>query len=109
MALRELLASPRALLFKGILPAAGGLALLAAFVLSITSYWPASSSYSSFAGIGGIFLIGAGSLLAGATLMLVARWRQPAFFAGGTLPPLSPVASSPSPLMVGAEDRTTRR
>jgi amino acid transporter len=109
---RELLASPRALLFKGILPAAGGVALLAAFVLSITSYWPASSSYSSFAGIGGIFLIGAGSLLAGAALMLVARWRLPAFFAGGTLPPLSPlspVASSPAPVMAGAGDRTTRR
>ena len=59
---RELLASPRALLFKGILPALGGLALLAAFAASIKSYWPATSSYSSFAGIGGIFLIGAGSL-----------------------------------------------
>ena len=83
---RELLASARSLVFKGILPAAGGLALLAAFVLSIKSYWPAASSYSSFAGIGGIFLIGAGSLLTGVVLMLVARWRLPAFFAGGTLP-----------------------
>jgi amino acid transporter len=83
---RELLASTRSLVFKGILPAAGGLALLAAFVLSIKSYWPAASSYSSFAGIGGIFLIGAGSLLTGVVLMLVARWRLPAFFAGGTLP-----------------------
>src|ERR1700728_3461426 len=81
---RELLSSPRALIFKGILPAAGGLALLAAFVLSIKSYWPAASSYSSFAGIGGIFLIGAGSLLTGVVLTLVARWRLPAFFAGGT-------------------------
>jgi amino acid transporter len=85
---RELLASPRALLFKGILPAIGGLALLAAFALSIKSYWPAASSYSSFAGIGGIFLIGAGSLLVGVVLMLITRWRLPAFFAGGTLPPV---------------------
>ncbi len=83
---RELLSSTRSLVFKGILPAAGGLALLAAFVLSIKSYWPAASSYSSFAGIGGIFLIGAGSLLTGVVLMLVTRWRRPAFFAGGTLP-----------------------
>jgi amino acid transporter len=86
---RELLASPRDLLFKGILPIAGGLALLAAFVLSIKSYWPASSSTSSFAGIGGIFLIGAGSLLIGVILMLAARWRLPAFFTTGTLPPLT--------------------
>jgi amino acid transporter len=85
---RELLKSPRDLLLKGILPTLGGLALLAAFVLSIKSYWPASGSYSSFAGVGGVFLIGAGSLLVGVALMLVARWRLPAFFAGGTLPPV---------------------
>ena len=58
---------------KAYCPRFGGLALLAAFVLSIVSYWPAASSYSSFAGVGGIFLIGAGSLLAGVVLMLVAR------------------------------------
>ncbi|HEY1920237.1 MAG TPA: APC family permease [Streptosporangiaceae bacterium] len=89
---RELLSSPRNLVFKGILPAVGGLALLAAFVLSIKSYWPASSSYSSFAGIGGIFLIGAGSLLVGVVLMLLARWRLPAFF----LSPLPPPAAQPA-------------
>jgi amino acid transporter len=90
---RELLASPRELLFKGILPIAGGLALLAAFVLSIKSYWPASSSTSSVAGVGGIFLIGAGSLLVGVALMLAARWRLPAFFTSGTLPPVRPQAA----------------
>ncbi len=86
----ELLASPRALLVKGILPALGGLALLAAFAGSIKSYWPAASSSSSFAGIGGIFLIGAGSLLTGVVLMLMARRWLPAFFTGSTLPPLGP-------------------
>jgi amino acid transporter len=90
---RELLSSMHGLLFKGILPTLGGLALLAAFVLSIKSYWPASSSTSSFAGVGGIFLIGAGSLLVGVVLMLVARWRLPAFFAGQTLPPLRVAAA----------------
>ena len=83
---RELLASPRDLLFKGVLPVLGGLALLGAFVLSIKSYSPAASSSTSFAGIGGIFLIGAGSLLVGVLLMLLARWRLPAFFTGRTLP-----------------------
>ncbi len=91
---RELLTSRRALLLKGILPAIGGMTLLAAFVLSIKSYLPAASSYSSFAGVGGIFLIGAGSLLAGVVLMLVARWKLPAFFAGGTLPPLRQQAAA---------------
>jgi amino acid transporter len=86
---RDLLGSVRALVFKGILPGFGGLALLAAFVLSIVSYWPAASSYSSFDGIGGVFLIGAGSLLVGVALMLAARRWLPAFFTTGTLPPLS--------------------
>ncbi len=86
---RDLLGSVRALVFKGILPGFGGLALLAAFVLSIVSYWPAASSYSSFDGIGGVFLIGAGSLLVGVALMLAARRWLPAFFTTGTLPPLA--------------------
>jgi amino acid transporter len=94
---RDLLRSPRELLVKGILPTLGGLALLGAFVLSIKSYLPATSSASSFAGIGGIFLIGAGSLLLGVVLMLVARRRLPAFFAGGTLPPIRR-ATLPLPL-----------
>ena len=90
---RDLLSSVRSLVLKGVLPGFGGLALLAAFVLSIVSYWPAASSYSSFAGIGGIFLIGAGSLLVGVVLMLVARRWLPAFFTTDTLPPLGAVDS----------------
>jgi len=72
---------------KGILPGLGGFALLGAFVLSIKSYWPAASSYSSFAGIGGVFLIGAGSLVTGVILMIVTRLAMPRFFTVGTLPP----------------------
>ena len=63
-------------------------------MLSIKSYWLAASSYSSFAGIGGIFLISAGSLLVGVVLMLITRWRLPAFFAGGTLPPVRQPSTS---------------
>src|SRR6202034_2685902 len=86
---RDLLGSVRALVFRGILPGFGGLALLAAFVLSIVSYWPGASSYSSFDGIGGVFLIGAGSLLVGVALMLAARRWLPAFCTTGTLPALA--------------------
>jgi hypothetical protein len=90
---------------KGVLPAFGGLALLGAFALSIKSYWPAASSYSSFAGVGGIFLIGAGSLLAGVILMIVMRLAMPRFFTTSTLPPLAHLgtahlgteATSPAP------------
>ncbi len=80
---RELLTSAHALLVKGILPLIGGLTLLGAFVLSIKSYWPAASSYSSFHGIGGIFLIGAGSLIIGVIVMLITARFLPRYFADG--------------------------
>jgi len=95
----DLRGSVRALITKGVLPGLGGLALLGAFVLSIRSYWPAASSYSSFHGIGGIFLIGAGSLVAGVILMIVTRLAMPRFFTTSTLPPL-PAAT---PVPAGAE------
>jgi amino acid transporter len=85
---RDLLTSGRALLTKGILPLIGGLTLLAAFVLSIKSYWPAASSYSSFHGIGGIFLIGAGSLVVGLILMFVTSRFLPGYFANGITAPV---------------------
>jgi len=84
---RDLLTSGRALVTKGILPLVGGLTLLAAFVLSIKSYWPAASSYSSFDGVGGIFLIGAGSLVIGVIVMLVVARFMPRYFAHGITAP----------------------
>ena len=84
---RDLLRSARALLVKGVLPLVGGLTLLGAFVLSIKSYWPAASSYSSFHGIGGIFLIGAGSLVVGAVLMVVTARFTPRYFKDGITAP----------------------
>jgi amino acid transporter len=90
----DLRTSFRALVVKGVLPGFGGLALLGALVLSVKSYWPAASSYSSFHGIGGVFLIGAGSLLAGVILMTVTRLAMPRFFTAGTLPA---VAAAPPP------------
>jgi amino acid transporter len=84
---RSLLTSVRALVTKGILPLAGGLVLLGAFVLSVKSYWPAASSYSSFAGIGGIFLIGTGSLVIGVIAMVVTARFKRDFFAHGIAAP----------------------
>jgi amino acid transporter len=84
---RDLLRGPRALLVKGILPLLGGLTLLGAFVLSIKSYWPAASSYSSFHGIGGIFLIGVGSLIVGMIIMVVTSRFLPRYFADGITAP----------------------
>jgi amino acid transporter len=76
--------SRRHLLLRGVFPAVGGAFMLAAFVLSIKAYLPASSSYSSIGGIGGVFLIGAGSLLLGVALIAVLWRTQRGFF--GRLP-----------------------
>ncbi len=92
----DLLTSARAFLVKGILPLVGGLTLLGAFVLSIKSYWPAASSYSSFHGVGGIFLIGAGSLVVGAAVMLVTARFLPRYFADGIAAPAHRERSSVS-------------
>ena len=93
---RDLLRSPRALLVKGVLPLVGGLTLLGAFVLSIKSYWPAASSYSSFHGIGGIFLIGAGSLIVGVVLMVVTARFLPRYFKDGITAPMQGEGSTSS-------------
>ena len=85
---RSLLSSVRDLVTKGILPMIGGLTLLGAFVLSVKSYWPAASSYSSFLGIGGIFLIGAGSLVVGVIIMVVTARFLPRYFAEGITTPV---------------------
>ena len=84
---RDLLSGAHALLVKGVLPLVGGLTLLGAFVLSIKAYWPAASSYSSFHGIGGIFLIGAGSLVVGVVLMVVTARFMPRYFKDGITAP----------------------
>ena len=93
---RGLLRSPHAFLVKGVLPMVGGLTLLGAFVLSIKSYWPAASSYSSFHGIGGIFLIGAGSLIVGVVLMVVTARFIPRYFKDGITAPVQGEGSTTS-------------
>jgi len=93
---RDLMRSARAFLVKGILPLFGGLTLLGAFVLSIKSYWPAASSYSSFHGIGGIFLIGAGSLVIGVVLMVITARFMPRYFKDGITAPMQGEGSASS-------------
>ena len=86
----------RNLVTKGILPLVGGLVLLGAFVLSIKSYWPAASSYSSFEGIGGIFLIGVGSLIVGVIIMVVTARFMPRYFKDGITAPMQGEGSTSS-------------
>jgi amino acid transporter len=76
----------RALLFKGVLPFLGGTMLLVAFVVACYQYADPEYGNTKIAGIGGVFLLGIGSLLLGVVLMALYQRAAPAFFRGETLP-----------------------
>jgi amino acid transporter len=91
---RDLTKSVRNFFVQGLLPLLGGLFLLFAMVWSTKDDWNVSSdqSYTSWTlpfrphwQIGGVFLLGYGSLLVGLVLMVVWRAYRPAFFRGETL------------------------
>jgi amino acid transporter len=94
----QLRTSTRNLWLRGVLPVAGGAALLVAFALSVKSYLPADSSATSLWGMGGIFVIGVAALVLGLVVMLVLRRRSADFFGGLTLPrsaSLAPLGGAP--------------
>ena len=71
---------------KVILPLLGAVILFAAFAkTAVDSYAPDFGATAPF-GIGGVFLLGIGSILAGVLLMLVWNVRSPAYFRGATMP-----------------------
>ncbi len=77
---------PRDIVMQGMIPLAGGLLLLGAFLWSCKTYADPSYGYTSVAGIGGVFLLGVGSLLLGVLLMVGYQLVRPEYFAGTTLP-----------------------
>jgi amino acid transporter len=80
---RHLTKSVRDLFLKGILPATGGVIMLAAFARSAHDMIAPTYGATSFHGIGGVFLLGVGAIVVGVVAMLVARTRFPAFFRDG--------------------------
>lgn len=89
---RTLRESPRNLWMRGILPLLGGLILLFALLWSVKEDWKADTGYTSWTlpfaprwHLGGIFIIGVGTLVAGVVLMEVYRRVRRAFFTGETL------------------------
>lgn len=75
--------SPRDLLLRGVLPLLGGLLMLAAFARSAYDMYDPAYGSTSFHGIGGVFLLGAGTIAAGALALLIARTRFRPFFREG--------------------------
>jgi amino acid transporter len=95
---RQLTASPRDLLLKGIVPSLGGLILLYAFAKSLYDDWKPDTGYTSWAlpfpphwQVGGIFVLGVGASLVGVILMLVYRTIAPDFFRGDVLTQDTPI------------------
>ncbi|AJF69235.1 APC family permease [Streptomyces vietnamensis] len=80
---RRLRNSPRDLLVKGVLPATGGLMMLAAFVRSAYDMADPDYGSTSLGGVGGVFLLGVGSIVLGAVVMLLVRTRHRRFFQHG--------------------------
>jgi amino acid transporter len=79
----RLTTSVRDLFLKGILPAVGGLIMLAAFARSAHDMLAPTYGATSFDCVGGVFLLGVGAIAVGAAAMLVVRTRFPDFFRGG--------------------------
>ena len=83
---RELRNSPNDLLMKGILPFLGGLMLLGAFVIASYQYAQPDYGNTTMFGIGGVFVVGIGSLLFGVVLMYIWNAIAPEYFRRSTLP-----------------------
>jgi amino acid transporter len=83
---------------KGVLPGVGGLILLGAFVKSAHDMYAKDYGTTSFAGVGGVFLLGIGSLLLGLIVMICCELSSPEFFRSGRLStvPLVPM-QAPKP------------
>jgi amino acid transporter len=77
---RELKRSAKNFIFMGVLPAVGGLTMLALFVLAFDSYFGPDQDNTSICGIGPPLVFGAGGLLLGIILMMFARIGLPDFF-----------------------------
>lgn len=79
----QLRRSTRDLVFKGLLPFVGGSLMLAAFARSAYDMLDPDYGYTSIGGVGGVFLLGVGSIILGAAVMIVVRSRFATFFRDG--------------------------
>jgi amino acid transporter len=83
---REARNSAKDMWLKVILPLLGALILFVAFIkTAIDSYAKDFGETAPF-GIGGVFVLGIGSILLGVVLMIIYNAIQPAYFRGGTMP-----------------------
>jgi amino acid transporter len=68
---------------RGVLPLVGAVILTLCFYKSARDMYAADYGNTSFAGIGGVFLLGIGSLLLGVVVMVACERAMPAFYRDG--------------------------
>jgi amino acid transporter len=88
---QSLRSGPRELFNKFVFPLAGALILTYALLQSAYDSLDPDYGYTTIWGIGGVFVIGVGSLAVGGALMVVTMLFMPDFFRGKTLHHDSPV------------------
>ncbi len=69
---------------RGVLPLVGAVILTACFVKSARDMYASDYGNTSFHGVGGVFLLGIGSLVLGVVVMVVCELTMPDFFRGRT-------------------------
>jgi amino acid transporter len=82
---RHDLKTPRDVLMRCVIPLLGGILLLGVFIEACIQYADPDYGYTVLFGVGGVFVIGIGTLVLGAILMFVYGAIAPAFFKGETL------------------------
>jgi hypothetical protein len=83
---RTMRSSFRDVVMQGALPLAGGVILVGFFVYGCKTYASSDYGYTHIGKVGGVFLLGVGSLVLGPILMVVYEVKRPAYFRGETLP-----------------------
>lgn len=83
--------SRKAFFNKFLFPLLGAIILTGALVISAVDSFSPDYGLTSIAGVGGVFVIGVGSLLLGAVLMFITSMFMPAYFRGETLSAETPV------------------
>ena len=75
----------RDVLMKFVIPLLGGILMIGVFVEACIQYADPNYGYTVIFGVGGVFVIGLGTLVLGFLLMLLYERMAPAFFRGETL------------------------
>jgi amino acid transporter len=92
---REIFSNAKAFVMKGLLPFVGGVILFAAFIkTAIDSYATDFGDTAPF-GIGGVFVLGVGSILIGVVFMVIWNMVAPDYFRSRTLSGASGVQAAP--------------